>query len=288
MARTTDMPRTDEAASPSAKRAHGDTLSALAYGAMTAQTAISTASTHQTATRGARHLVSRGREIQAGNRERKATRAGKAVDKVALKAASAAATPIADAVRTLSATNLGMTATRAASIAAKFALPVMVGKALFEAGRGFQRDGLKGAILGAGDSVAFGRATAALTGWERGGAGGAVDGLTFGLMSWAAKHVPSSLRGAQRADQAPASSSPAPNNDARNSTDTPNRLDRQEAQHFQRADVARQSGPGRTPQPTSEKAPSGGLIGFQNPGTIQAALAAQGKTLKNEPVVRTA
>ena len=286
MARTTDMPRTDEAASPSAKRAHGDTLSALAYGAMTAQTAISTAATHQTATRGARHLVSRGREIQAGNRERKATRAGKAVDKVALKAASAAATPIADTVRTLSATNLGMTATRAASIAAKFALPVMVGKALFEAGRGFQRDGLKGAILGAGDSVAFGRATAALTGWERGGAGGAVDGLTFGLMAWAAKHVPSSLRGAQRADQAPAS--PSSGNDARNSTDTPNRLDRQEAKQFQRADAARQSGPSRTPQPTSEKAASSGLIGFQNPGTIQAALAAQGKTLKNEPVVRTA
>lgn len=288
MARTADMPQTDGASAQSAKGAHGDALSALAYGAMSAQTAITTASTHQTVVNGARTMVARGREIESGTRERKTTRTGKVTDKVALKAASAAATPAADVARTLSATNLGMTATRAASIAAKFALPVMMGKALFDAGRGFQRDGLKGAILGAGDSVAFGRATAALTGWERGGAGGAVDGLTFGLMSWAAKHVPESLRGARHADQAPASSSPASNNDARNSTGAPNRLDRQEAQHFQRADATRQSAPSRSPQPTPDKAPSGGLIGFQNPGTIQAALAAQGKTLKNEPVVRTA
>jgi hypothetical protein len=108
----------------------------------------------------------------SGARERKTTRAGRAGDKVALNAARAAETPAAAAIRSLGATNLGLTATRAASIAAKFALPVMAAKALFDAGRGYQKDGLKGAILGAGDSVAFGRASAALTGWQQGGAAG--------------------------------------------------------------------------------------------------------------------
>lgn len=284
MARTTDMPTFEDHALQ-AGSAHSAAVSAIAYGAMTAQTAITTASTHQNVSKGARSMVARGRDLQSGARERKTTRAGKAGDKVALKAAQAAETPAAAAIRSLGATNLGMTATRAASIAAKFALPVMAAKALFDAGRGYQKDGIRGAILGAGDSVAFGRASAALTGWQQGGAAGAVDGLTFGMMAWAARQV----AGASQAARAPSKGPSAPNNDAKNTTTEPNRLDASEARAFQRADMARgaRQGAAARAEP-SEKAPTSGLIGFQNPSTIQAALAAQGKTLKNEPVVRTA
>lgn len=278
MAHTSAIPRDETEATGGA---HGNALTALAYGSMVAQTAISTASTHRTVTTSAKSMVARGREIGSGERELKTSRVGKAHDKAAIRAAKVASGPAADAVRNLSATNLGMSASKAASIAAKFAMPVMIGKAVFEAGRGYSRDGIKGAILGAGDSLAFGRATASLNGWEKGGASGAIDGLTFGLMSWAARHAPESLRGATRA------TAPSKSNDA-GDTSTPNRLDAKEAKGFEKADAARQASASRHTEPPVEKPASTGLIGFQNPTTMQAALAAQGKTLKNEPVVRTA
>lgn len=255
-----------------------DALAAASYGAMVGQHVVSPAAGAHAVKEGAKALASRGRDLASRERAPAANRVGKAADRVAARVTRVAEHTVSQGLKAAPAAAL---ASKALALASKASLPLMALKAGIDAGRGYEKDGWRGAALGAIDSLAFGRGTAAYNGYATGGTTGAVDGLTFGMMSWAAKHVPESLRGAARAEAAPPAAQPG-------ATDKPQHLSAPEAKQFDKAQSAFDARRSFGERQTAKQAPQGsGLIGFQNKGTLDAALAAQGKELSVDPEVRT-
>lgn len=241
-----------------------ETMTAAAYASLGLHAAASTtgvAAQSHAAQKVGKRVVARGAALKSGERAAAETRRGRVADNVALKAA----TKLEQAAASKHLTMLAQIAnSRMVAVASKAALPLLVARAAWEAGRGYQKDGVKGALLGGADALTMGRASATMEGFAKGGVGGAADALTFNIASWVADK-------ASRATAAAKSDAPAPTG---SSAPAPVRITRENAA------LARMYGETRALERQTQTAEAGGQTGgprgFANPAVQFAAQSARG------------